>query len=152
MGLFDGLLNALSGGSNFKAAGGGPGYQGPVGGGGGLSWPLLSMMLGQMGAAISPRGSWQQNLGGVASNWARSNIYANAAAKVQPNFDDFIKSIMGQGVTPPGTPGPTSVAMNDKGEYEVKGSATQPPPQQTQIQQQAANYPPQQVGGNYPFP
>ena len=125
MSFFSALSSALGGGPTFRASGGGPGYQGPTGGS--FNWPLMAMMLGQMGSAISPRNSWQQRLGGAASGWARSNIYANAASKVQPNFDDYIKYVLGGGVTPPGTPGPTAVTADKNGDVHLQITPTQQP-------------------------
>lgn len=147
MGLFDSLFSALGGGPKFQATGGGMGFQGPVKQP--FNWALLAKYLGDLGAAISPRGSWQQNVGAtVGKTWAPSAIYAKAATKAQPNFQDYINWISGS-VTPPGTPGPTMVEMDKNGELKMKMTPPQTPAQASPTPQ--STYSNVTKGGMLPF-
>ena len=150
MGLFDGLFSALGGGPTFTGTAGGMGAV-PAGGGG-FNWPLFSTILGQMGTAISPRGSWQSRLGQVGSGLGQSAIYGKAASKAQPNFSEYLKAMLGSGLTAPGVAGPTSVKVDKNGETTLQLTPTSTPQQgaqQTATPQSTYNNASQ--GGMLPF-
>lgn len=55
----------------------------PVAGGtpGGTNAMMIASLLGQLGGAVAPEGSWQQNLGNVAGNWGSTGLYYDAMRK-----------------------------------------------------------------------
>ena len=91
------------------------------GGGGGIDWNLLSMMMGkgaQAFAGADPT-SWQYGLGGVAAGLGESRKFAGAATKArreERGLTQQLIDIMKGGVSPQGIPGLTSMKVSPKGE------------------------------------
>lgn len=93
----------------------------PGGGGGGLDWDLISMMLGRAGQAFSAADptSWQHQLGGAAAGFGESRKFAKAAEKARAgerNLTQQLINLMKGGVSPQGIPGLTSMKISPKGE------------------------------------
>lgn len=96
----------------------------PGGGGGGVDWNLISMMLGQGAQAFSaeePR-SWQHQLGAVGAGLGQSRKYAAAATKAgaerKANWD-WLRDIMSGTPTPQGMEGVTSMKVGRAGEGKL---------------------------------
>jgi len=96
----------------------------PGGGGGGIDWNLISMMLGRGAQAFSAEEpqSWQHQLGGLGAGLGESRKYAEAATKAgaerKANWD-WLRSIMGGTPTPQGMEGVTSMKVGRAGEGKL---------------------------------
>ena len=93
----------------------------PGGGGGGLDWNLIAMMLGRGAQAFSAEEpqSWQHQLGGVAAGFGESRKFAGAATKArreERGLTQQLIEMMKGGVSPQGIPGLTSMKISPKGE------------------------------------
>ena len=109
-------LMALMGGGAM-----GPAPEVTPGGGGGIDWNLLSMMMGRGAQAFAgeePQ-SWQYGLGGVAAGLGESRKFAGAATKArreERGLTQQLIEMMKGGVSPQGIPGLTSMKISPKGE------------------------------------
>jgi len=97
----------------------GPIPQVTPGGGAGLDWDLIAMMLGSGAQAFAPEGTWQHGMGGLASGLAQSRKFAGAATKARAGergLTQQLIDLMKGGVSPQGIPGLTSMKISPKGE------------------------------------
>jgi hypothetical protein len=56
----------------------------------------FASLAGQAGAAISPKGSWQQQLGGAAAQMGSQKIAQLAQAEKEKRMTDLLKQMFGQ--------------------------------------------------------
>jgi hypothetical protein len=84
---------------------------------------LLSIVLGELGAAFSEEGSWGQKLGGTVAGLSRGVKYARAASKEKEEereFRDALFKLLAGGLTPKEQIGPTSLKLGpDKATLEM---------------------------------
>ena len=82
----------------------------------GMTPSTFSSVAGQMGAAISPKGSWQEKLGGAAAQMGSQKISQLMTAEKEKRTTDLLKQILGQAKTS------ELVSMSAGGAPAMKGS------------------------------
>lgn len=101
-------------------------FQSPAGQGqkpGATNAHTFASMMGQLGAAISPQGSWQQNVGNVAANWGTSGLYYDA---VRRGLEQYNKQQQGGQPNPnalPGKEGGEMLPVPKDSPYRLEGTA-----------------------------
>jgi hypothetical protein len=65
----------------------------------GMTPSTFASVAGQMGAAISPKGSWQQQLGSAAAQMGSQKIGQLLQAEKEKRTTDLLKQILGQAKT-----------------------------------------------------
>jgi len=84
---------------------------------------LLSIVLGELGQAFSPEGTWPHALGGTVAGLSRGVKYARAASKEKEEereFRDKLFQLLAGGLTPKEQVGPTSLKLGpDKATLEM---------------------------------
>ena len=73
----------------------------------------IGMVLGQMGADMSPKGSFGHAAGTAAANIGVSNIYGKAQEKVGKEKEEYIKRLI-SAITPADAVGPNKVSTDGK--------------------------------------
>lgn len=84
----------------------------------------IGMTLGQLGAALAPKDSWQERFNNAVSGIGTSNIYAKAQAKSNQEKQAYMQSLIKAlgGLTPDGAAGPTTYSENADGSFNIKGN------------------------------
>jgi hypothetical protein len=98
------------------------GFRDPITGD--LNSNRIGMVLGQMGADMSPKGSLGYAAGNAAANIGMSNIYGKAQEKTQKEKQAYMQQLIKSmgGLTEDGVAGPTNYSENADGTFTVKGN------------------------------
>ena len=65
----------------------------------GMTPSTFASVAGQMGAALTPKGSWQNALGGAAAQFGSQKLAQLATAEKEKRMTELLKQIMGQAKT-----------------------------------------------------
>ena len=99
--------------------------------GGIFSNPNFIQALGQGAGAVAGEGTWQADMGNIASNWARNEAFQEAAAKQLAQRNEFdqrmVQALAGRFTSPEDDPALPDKITFDKGKYKIEGSPVTTP-------------------------
>ena len=103
--------------------------------GGIFSNPNFIQALGQGAGAVTGEGTWQADMGNIASNWARNKAIQEAGAKQLARRNEFdqrmVQALAGQFTSPEDDPTKPNKITLDRGQWKAEGGSPVVAPEAT---------------------